>query len=624
MDLKYLVLMILFIAIIISRKTSYNYLEDMNFQVNDFTEIFKEICLKYPDKVALKYKKNKKNHQIKYSEYYDNVYNFSRAVANTNVKKGGCVNILANTCPEWFYFYLGSMMANMIPVGIYNTSSSKTCELITKDTQSQILIVDDLNNVQKFMEVIEVIKIIILIQDSIDDNIVKSFKKYKVDIFTWSGFIDTYANLLDDGNDKENNVATPINTIIYTSGTTGEQKGAALTHKNILSELEFLYNKFKKSIYIENKRERFISYLPLNHIAGQLMDIYIPICLAGSVYIAKQNAIKKNLIKNIKYAKPTIFASVPRIWEKIIDEIEYNKRKLPDYQKILIDIGSTITTYFTDNILKELGLNRCKIFINTGAPLPKWIEKYFICKNIILCNAYGLSETSGPISISLPNEYKFGSVGKILPGIQVKIMNDEILVSGPTVFNGYLNDEESTMKVLDDNGWFKTGDKGRIDNNYLYITGRIKDIIITSGGENVNPVEVEDNIKKNIPFISHVILIGNGRKYITALITMKLDLDEKQEPTIMLSQEAKKYLAEIGSTSTSILEIDDDKIVKKYMNNVINKVNSRVVSNAAKIKKWKFLPTMFTIGKKELTPTLKLRRKFIEDKYKENIDSMYE
>jgi long-subunit acyl-CoA synthetase (AMP-forming) len=402
--------------------------------------------------------------------------------------------------------------------------------------------------------------------------------KFKIPVISMGNFMLNKNNLIFTP--KLNDVAT----IIYTSGTTGMPKGAVITHKNIMNSVKKcleMYSpiKSKTRFYKEN----IISYLPLNHIAGQILDIYIPISSVSTVWFADKDALKGSLPITLKEVRPTIFAGVPRVWEKIGDELNKGTNKMGF-------IGKIIKSIYPKRILKEAGLEKCKLYITLGAPISHIARDKLKNFKITLYDIYGMSETTGAISISTPDNYKNSSVGK--PIMEIKISRDkEILVRGNNLFKEYNGDKEATQNAFS-NGWFKTGDIGYIDTDgFLYITGRKKEIIITVGGENISPLPIEERIKEYFGnMIEHVVVIGEKKKYLIAILNIK---PNKKEQIELMLKDALYF------------------------------INKKAQSTTHQIKEFLIIETPFEIGK-ELTPTYKLRRNFINENYKENIEKIYE
>ena len=545
-----------------------------NFTVVDFLQLMSK---KYPKKSALKIKSNKVWKSVSYSKYYENVVNFSQSM---NYWLGSNVNvaILGFNSPGWFYSHMGCMLNGGISVGLYSTSTPKMCQYIIKNSGVELLIVDDDSQLKKFIGLdIDPVKLIVY-YSPIRSGIVE---KFNVPVISMGSF------MTEKNRNKKNMSIGNVATLIYTSGTTGAPKGVTITHKNIMSSLRGILNLISTKSTITNfSNEQFISYLPLNHIASQLMDIYIPIITAGTVWFADKNALKSSIGITIREVRPTVFVGVPRIWEKISEEIE---NELANQ-----GIGGSLTKIISPwKIVEKTGLDRCKMPVTTTAPVSEKSKYFLESIGIKLLDIYGMSETTGPISMTLPGLERNGSVGA--PLMTVKISgNGEILVKGDNLFPGYFRNEKETKKSFTKEGWFKTGDMGSLDKDgFLYVTGRQKELIITSGGENISPVPLENKLKETLgKYFDNIVVIGDKMKFISVLLN-------RTDP----SQDLPKDIENIIQIS-------------------INDVNNIAPSNASTIKKWLIINSKFKIGD-ELTPTLKLRRHFIQQKHKDKILKLY-
>jgi len=574
-----LMIIIIFIYISAQSKNFSNSTYEL-IEINNNVTILDHLKLlakNYPDKIALKQKdKSKIWNDITYEEYYKNVEKFASTVRNfigPNINTA----IMGFNSPGWFYAHLGCMLNGGISVGLYTTLTQNSIEYIIKNTNIRLLVVEDSSQLEKFIDC-DLGKIeMIIYYAPINPKLINKFQIPIVSMgsLTKSKKITILPKIKD------------IATVIYTSGTTGTPKGVTLTHENIMLNLRSMLQMMQTKSSIKfNTNEQFISYLPLNHIAAQMIDIYIPIGLSGTVWFADKNALKSSLHKTLVDVKPTIFAGVPRVWEKICDQVQ---------EKIKSDgiKGSIVKMIAPSYIIKEIGLQNCKFCISVAAPISETSRDYLSSLGIKLYDIYGMSETCGPISISLPSLSKKNSVG--IPIMKVKIikkhkddLGGEILVKGKNLFVDYFGNNKAYQSSFK-NEWFKTGDIGYLDQEgFLYVTGRLKELIITAGGENISPIPIENKLKDFLgKYYSNIIVIGDKRKFLS----------------VLLNDELQKC---------------DNQIIK----NAIDKVNNLVDSNASTIKKWLVIKSKFTVGD-EITPTLKLRRDIINKKYYKEINKLY-
>lgn len=558
-------------------------------------------CAKvYSDFPALMVRKDNGNWSyITYEDYYKNCMKFAKEL-NYWVGSKTKVAILGFNSPAWFYSHLGCLYNSGISIGIYPTSSSDTCQYILNHSEIDVLVVEDGKQLEKIIEKdIPTLKLI-LYYSPISDDLVKMFK---IPVVSFGAFMESNekSKIKISDRPKPDNIAT----IIYTSGTTGDPKGAIITHRNITSTVNSVLRTLqsKSNLQLSNG-ERFVSYLPLNHIAAQMMDIYVPICTLGTVWFADKDALKSTLVNTLRDARPTIFIGVPRVWEKMKEKIEDKKQS--NY------FARNLPTILTRNkIINDIGLNKCKYCITAAAPISEEARDYFESLNLYIYDIYGLSETTGPITISAPGFNYKGSVGMPIDDVRIKISSDgEILVKSRSIFKGYYKDPKSTNEAFKDS-WFKTGDIGYIKNGFVFITSRKKEILITSAGENISPIPIEQEIQKNMPEFEHVILVGDKRKFLSVILVPK-----------MKGENAANCFKKIDPDIKLCKDLITNKKVTDYINDCINKTNSLSKSNANKVQKWIIIDNEFTVGQ-ELTPTLKLRRYFVNEKYKDKIDKLY-
>jgi long-chain-fatty-acid--CoA ligase ACSBG len=573
-------------------------------QDNTIVDLLESISKKYGHYPALKKKVDGKWKIITYAQYYSISLEFAEKLLYS-VGPYPRVAILSHNRPEWLSIHMGTMIANGISIGVYPTASSDNCTYITNHACVDMLVVEDTKQLSKFYGVVMPTVKIILVLDEInkneseaDDIMTELMENIKTNnsnltIIQYNNFINKNIGNFTTHTTINIKKTFPeeIATIIYTSGTTGDPKGVVISHKNIISSLKYglhaIQSRSNINIYIQ---ERFISYLPLNHVAAQLMDIYVPLASVGIVHFADKDALKNGSLNNIiKEVKPTIFIGVPRIWEKIMEKI---KEKKEDPQKLLNRL------FVNKIIVKEMGLNNCKYFITAAAPITDETRMFFKDLSIELCDVYGMSETTGPISMSVPGSSK----GAGVPVMDIKIDKEtnEIMVKGDAVFKEYYKDKQATDNAFNKKGWFKTGDTGHVDRDgSLYITGRIKDLIITSGGENISPIPMEDELLKQLnkdkKYFDYAIVIGDQKKFLSVLLVR-----------------TNKSL--LGSKA---------KNINKVIENAIAETNKKAPNPTSTIKKYIIIENDTFEKNNCLTPTFKIRRSVINDLYKEMINNLY-
>lgn len=623
-----IVIIIVFYYLYFIRDTTETFQKDIPHsllyeQDKTIIDMFKDIAEKYGRYPALRTKQNNVWETISYSEYFRKTTEFSERLLYY-VGPHSRVAILSFNRPEWFYSHLGTMMASGVSVGIYTTASADNCSYIINHSCVDVIVVEDIKQLSKLKNAhMPTVKLILLIDDQ---NALTGYYEYIMNVKhnkTINSINDNDNDSLDNGVDtiksiKNNNKKLDIvkydmfmlqaigsfethtvieygqtfpdetATIIYTSGTTGDPKGVVITHKNIIKTLKSALNSIMSRSNINiNIQESYISYLPLNHVAAQIMDIYVPLVSVGIVHFADKDAMKGSLRDTMKDVRPTIFIGVPRVWEKVYEKI---KEKKEDPQR-------WINKLLVNNmIIQEMGLDKAKFCITAAAPLSSEIRGFFKDLGIELCDVYGMSETTGPISMGVPG----CSQGSGIPVINIKIDNqtNEIMVKGDAVFKEYYKNTKATKEAFNESGWFKTGDTGYIDRDgSLYVTGRIKDLIITAGGENISPLPIEEKLLSELnnenKLFEYAVVIGDKRKFLSVLLV----------PT-------KNY--------------SNTNLIQNHIKKSIDETNKKAPNNTSTIKKFYVLVNeTFEIGIC-LTPTLKIRRLAINDKYKKQIDSMYD
>lgn len=447
-------------------------------------------------------------------------------------------------------------------------------------------------------------------------------------------------------------VANECCCLIYTSGTVGKPKGVMLSHDNLT------WDSYSITVHLENLqigKEVLVSYLPLSHVAGQMVDIFIPLTLAGAVYFADRDALKGTLVKTLAVAQPTLFLGVPRVYEKIQEKMMAVGSQSGALKKVIGSWAKGVAfqhhmdrmagrpsnsiqykianKLVMSKVKHALGLLRCKYMVTGAAPMSVDTKKYFLSLDMPILDVYGMSESTGGHSLSKLEAPTFETAGKNLPGIKSKIVNQdenghgEICLKGRHVFMGYLNEVEKTNEAIDDDGWLHTGDIGYIDRDgYIFITGRIKELIITAGGENIPPVLIENLVKSECSAISNAFLVGDKRKFLTMLVTLKTEMDGEGVPRQELTPETLKWVEGLNLKYKKLNEIlaagPDPKVIQAIQE-AINRANRSSVSNAQKVQKFALLPNDFSIPTGELGPTMKLKRNVVVEKYGDIIEKLY-
>eukprot|EP00026_Physarum_polycephalum_P004408 Phypoly_transcript_04427.p1 GENE.Phypoly_transcript_04427~~Phypoly_transcript_04427.p1 ORF type:complete len:660 (+),score=152.47 Phypoly_transcript_04427:135-2114(+) len=611
---------------------------------------FKDKIEKYKHEKALSVKRDGVWLTWTYQQYYDQIIRFAKALIKIGLKPFETCSILGFNSPEWFMADVGTIFAGGIACGIYATNGPEACKYIIEHSTSSVVVVENEAQLKKILQVkaeLPHIKAIVQYLGEVKPN--------SDSIFAWEQFLALGDDVPDADVQARVDAQKPTQacTLIYTSGTTGPPKAVMLSHDN----LTWTALTLKESIQT-TPSDIFISYLPLSHIAAQMSDIYAPATSGCSLYFAKPDALKGSLGETLKEVRPTIFLGVPRVWEKIMEKMIEIGKANPTILKYISAWARSVGLsggYATQNkqplpwgwwlantlvfgkVRAALGLDRARLLGTSAAPISRECLDFFLSLNIPLYEIYGMSECTGPETATTPEHMKIGAAGYPMEGTELKIMNPdaegngEICWRGRSVFLGYMKNEEATAETIDGEGFLHSGDIGKLDQDgFLTITGRIKELIITAGGENVPPVLIEDEIKKEIgSVVSNVMVVGDRRKFLACLITLKTtpnpSAPEGTYPfTDDLNTNAVKTLEALGINCKTVQEAIKDKDLHKWITQGINAANKRATSNAQQVRKFAFLEKDFAIENDTLTPSMKLKRRVVVQQYGHVIDNMYE
>ena len=584
------------------------------------SDMFYNVMLNNTEKEFFFHKVNSTWISLKGSEIVSKVESLSKGLLSLNLTHGDKVAILSNTSYKWALCDYSIICSGMTTVTVYPTLIEDQIKFIINNSETKVIFVEDIHQYKRVESIIEdcpnLEKIIIMEFDNNNSNHFNLF------------------NLMEFGNNKDIdliNVRNKISsndllTLIYTSGTTGVPKGVMLTHENLLSNIHAV-SKIQKDI----KDEKFLSFLPMSHILERMAGHFYPMYIESQVYYAEN---METVGLNMAEVSPSVVICVPRFFEKMYAKIMEQVNKSSNFRKKIFDwalqVGKDYMNLKLANhkinlilnikyeiseklvykkIRSKLGGN-IKFFISGGAPLSRSIAEFFSGIGITILEGYGLTETSPVLTSNTPEMLRFGSVGKSLSNVSIKIAQDgEILAKGPNIMLGYYKNEVATNKIIDDDGWFHTGDIGEIDEEgFLKITDRKKSLIVTSAGKNIAPAPLENTLLTS-KYIDQVIVIGDKRNFISALIVPSFDiindlrLKSKKDN---LSNEAMIDHPEV----ISIIEKDIDIKMNKY-------------SKFETIKKFKLLSRPFSIERGEMTPKMSIVRKKVESNYSEIIDNIY-
>jgi long-chain acyl-CoA synthetase len=552
-----------------------------------------------------------------FAEVGEVVRRLALGLIDLGVQKGDKVSILANTRPEWTYHDFAALSVGATVVPIYQTNSPEECQYVLENSDAKVVIVEDSEQLDKVRQVRDrcpKLEHVILMTGSSDGAISTEELGKRGASRNDSEWEERWRSVAPDD----------ICTIIYTSGTTGPPKGCVLSHGNYRAML----NMALESSVLESGRIAYL-YLPLAHSFALLIQL-LSFDVGGTLAYWERDPLK--ILPNLAEVKPHYFPSVPRIFEKIYTAANSKADKAGGAQRAIfnwaIGVGRRVRELerrgkspwpplraqhaIADRLvlsnIRNLFGGRIIEAVSGAAPINPEILRFFDASGVLVLEGWGMTETSTAATVSRPDEFKFGTIGKPFPGCEVKIAPDgEILARGPNIFQGYYKNEEATRETLVD-GWLHTGDIGEIDSDgFVKITGRKKDIIITAGGKNITPANLEAEVKQQ-PLVSQCVVIGDRRPYLVALVTL--------DP-----EEAVKFAGEhgLGEDPESIAS---NEAVRKAIGDHIEQINQKF-ARVEQMKKFVILPRDLSQEGGELTPTLKVKRNVVAEKYAGEIESLY-
>lgn len=574
------------------------------YNFKTYSELFLHISNNYDNEYFLNYLSNGKYTNISTSDFKNKVICLSLALKDMGIQKGDTVGIFANSTPFWLIFDFAILQVGAISVPIFANISTTNLNFEIKDSAMKYMFIDS----QERLKDIEK-------ENSHLTFITHNFCIKEPNFYNFDEILVIGKQICDaTGFTSFETNPNDIFSIIYTSGNTGTPKGVMLSHKNIVSQLHDI----NKLIDLP-KGEVALSLLPLAHIFERTVMSYY-LSRGISIYFVDDVLNVANLMKVVK---PTIMTVVPRLLEKIFNKIKAQILEKPFFSRIIASLAfsyalkenldkNSILFKIYDKLVyskfREIFGSKVDKLVSGGAPLSKEIALFFVNIGVPVYQGYGMTEFSPVISTNYPNANKVGSCGKVIPSAQIKINeNNELLVRGDSLMLGYLNQEKLTKNTIDSDGWLHTGDVAYLDEDgYLFIKSRMKDIFKTSTGEYVNAVEIEQKLSKN-RYIEFAVVISQNRKYTTALLFVD---KEKYE-------NAKKL-----NKNLTIEEYYNKDDILKNISNHINSVNSGL-NKWEKIVNYKILTNDISIETGELTPSMKISRSKIEEKYANIINSMY-
>jgi long-chain acyl-CoA synthetase len=595
--------------------------------VRTLSDLFYESVDTYRKPDHLKHKVEGQWRGISSDEFRRAVEETSLGLRELGVEKGDRVALLSENRPEWAIVDLATLTAAAVDVPIYATLTSAQALYILNDSEAKVCVVSTAAQLRKVSEVRAQARHLrhVVRMDAAGGPVPDTLTLDEVRARGREALArDAQAVRRRAAEAQPGDLAT----LVYTSGTTGDPKGVMLTHRNIVSNVEG-----SRAVFMDfGPADVALSFLPLSHIFERMAGYYM--MLSAGATIAYAEGVEQ-VPANMAEVRPTVMCSVPRLYEKMYARIDEKVASDPPArQKIFhwaLGVGREVFRHAVEKRAPGLGLKlkhavanrlvfrkvkervggRLRVFVSGGAPLAREIAEFFGAAGLTILEGYGLTETSPVISVNRPHDFKPGTVGKPIPGVEVKIADDgEILTRGPHVMKGYYNKPEATAEAIDAEGWFHTGDVGIFDHEgFLVITDRKKDIIVTSGGKNIAPQPIENLLKTN-KYIAEIVMIGNRRHFPAALLVPSFE-------------NLEKWAREKGVPFTSREELIARPEVVEFYHRTVRELTDHLAP-FEKIKKLALLPREFSLESGELTPKLSVKRRVVEQKYKDVIDRLYE
>ncbi len=592
-------------------------------------KLFRARCREWAEQPALRHKKKGIWWSTNWAEYYANVRAVGLALDALGLQRGDAIAILSENRPEWLYADLGAQCMGFLSTGIYPTSSPEQVQYVIHNAGAQVLFVENQEQYDKASAVRHACPMLrlIVITDlnglrGLDDAMATDFASFVTRGYEYAA---QHANRFEQSIDT----GTPddVAFLVYTSGTTGAPKGAMIANRNLVFQIASA----RQYLDLE-PGDRTLSFLPLCHIAEHMGSVYNPLA-QGQIVHFPENA--GTVFNDVREVAPHVLFGPPRFWEKMYSQVTlYMQDAIPlarrVYAKVLAEgaalaqarlEGTPVTgwratryrllqTLVMSNLRSFLGLQNLKTAMTGAAPVPPDLLRWYMAVGIDLLEAFGMTETCGFCTSMPPDRIKIGYAGVCAQGTEIRLgAEDEVLVRGPNVFAGYWQLPDKTREAIDADGWLHTGDCGEIDaDGYLRIKDRLKDIIITSGGKNITPSNIENHIKFS-PYISDAVVIGEGRHYLTCLVMLDQD-------------NVAKFAQDKQVPYTDFASMTRASQVIALIQAELEQVNAKL-ARVEQIKDFRIISQLLTAEDDELTPTMKLKRKVVARKYAEVITAMY-
>ncbi len=582
-------------------------------------QVLERTARAHPERPALRVKRGGTWQTTTWSEYQAQVRLAARGLIALGLAPGQGVAIMGYNRPEWFVADIAAIAAGALPAGIYTTNTAEQCRYIADHAEAAVAVVENRDYLARFREIrgrLPRLKAIVVMEPGAAGG---------DGVLAWPELLARGAEVPEAELDRRIAALRPddVCTLIYTSGTTGEPKGVMLSHANVT-----FIGGATRSILDLGPDDRMLSYLPLSHIAEQVVSLHAPLACGACTSFAE--SIEK-LADNLREVRPTLFLGVPRVWEKMQAamlaagaQASPLRRRIAAWAKrVGLEAGYAEqqgrprpwSHFLADRLVfskvrERLGLDQARLCVVSAAPIAVETLRYFLSLGIPILEVYGMSEVTGPGTMSLPDAYRTGRAGRAVTGTEIRLAEDgEILMRGPHVFKGYYKNEAATRETLDAEGWVHSGDIGDLDaEGYVRVTDRKKELIITAGGKNVAPQLLEGKLRQ-LPAVSQAVAIGDQRPCIVALLTL-------DPARVAAAAQAA------GSPARSVAEAAACPTFRAHLGALVEKVNAELARYES-IRNFAFLPQELSVEGGELTPTLKLKRRVIHTKYAAQIDALY-
>ncbi|MEM6462881.1 MAG: long-chain fatty acid--CoA ligase [Pseudomonadota bacterium] len=564
-----------------------------------------------------------------WNDFFEHARLIAHGLISLGLKRGDVVSILSEDNKEWVYSDLAIQCAGGIASGIYTTDSASQLAYLVNDSESRFLFVENDEQLDKFLDVRDetpgLNKVIVFdregLHDYHDDQVLFIEELYDI------GRVHAKKQPGLFEQEIANSKPEDISILVYTSGTTGQPKGAMISNSNTMYSLSV--GTYTLPVFETDEQ---VCFLPLCHILERFISVMSPIASRSTVNFAES---PETVFENVQEVSPHVFTAVPRVWEKVYSRISimvgdstpfgrwaYNRAiAAGSARAALLEDGKPVPgmtalryriwdALVLKNIRRMIGLDRLRRGTTGAAPISPDLLRWFKAIGIDLFEGYGMSETAGIISLNIYGANKVGSVGRVVPGGHVRIGDGaEIQYKAGNVFEGYWKKPEKTREAITPDGWLQTGDVGHVDNSgYIHITGRLKDIIITSGGKNITPAEIENKLKFS-PYISDAVIIGDQRRFLSCLVMIDQENVEK------FAQDRRVPFGDFASLCAA-------KEVQELIGGIVEEVNAEF-ARVEQIKAFRLIDVLLTAEDDELTATMKLKRSYVEQKHKALIDEMY-